>query len=149
MQTPGRKYPLFLIALGILAAATAPLAAGFLWLSTVASADSTDLLDRLVTKAGFEQSRRRDIEFIGMDGNLPEISRQIITMVENAAEPMPALKRACAEIGLDRPHAEQRAIEPDTVCNGVWNGKHVKVNAALQCKAGPCQLAIETRAFGF
>ncbi|MEB2847124.1 hypothetical protein GAO09_15610 [Rhizobiales bacterium RZME27] len=149
MQTTGKKYPLILMTLAILAAAIAPVVAGILWFTIIVGADSTNLLDRLVTEAGFKQSHKGEIEFINPDGPMPEMSRQAIPMAADATDPIPALKKACANIGLDQPRADQLDVEPDTICSGMWNGKRMQVNATQQCKADSCLLHVETSAFGF
>lgn len=149
MQTKRKRYPLFLMALAILTAAIAPVAAGILWLNVIVGADSTNLLNHLVTNAGFEHAEKSEIELINADGPMPEMSRQSIPVAADAANPIPALKKVCTDIGLEQPRADQLAVEPDTICTGMWNGKRMQVNAALQCKAGPCLLHIETSAFGF
>ncbi|MDP9838196.1 hypothetical protein J2T09_002963 [Neorhizobium huautlense] len=137
------------MALAILTAAIAPVAAGILWFTVIVGADSTNLLDHLVTQTGFERAQKSGIEFINPDGPMPEMSRRSILMAADAADPIPALKKACADIGLDQPRADQLAVEPDTICSGMWNGSRMQVNAALHCKPGPCLLHIETSAFGF
>ncbi len=135
--------------LAILTAAIAPVAADILWFTVIVGADSTNLLNHLTTSAGLDQSHNSDIEFVNPDGPMPEMSRQTIPMAADAADPIPALKKACADIGLNPPRADQLAVEPDTICTGMWNGTRMQVNAALQCQAGSCLLHIETSAFGF
>lgn len=137
------------MALAILTAAIAPVAAGILWFTVIVGADSTNLLNHLTTGAGLDHSRKSNIEFVDMDGPMPEMSRQTIFIAADAADPIHALKRACADIGLDPPRADQLVVEPGTICTGMWNGSRMQVNAALQCKTGPCLLHIETSAFGF
>lgn len=149
VQTTGKRYPLFLMALAILTAAIAPVTAGILWVNVIVGADSTNLLNHLVTHAGFEHAEKSEIELINADGPMPEMSRQSIPVAENAEDPIPALKKICADIGLEQPRADRIAVEPDTICTGLWNGGRMQVNAALQCKPGPCLLYIETSAFGF
>ena len=134
------------MALGMLTAAIAPVAIVYLWFHVIADADSTSLLKSLTKRAGLGQSRKSDIEFVDMDGTMPEISRQRLNISGNAGTAMSALRTACHDIGLGAPDADQSATEPDMICSGTFEGARVSVHASPLCEAA-CDIAIETRAF--
>lgn len=134
-----------------LAGSTTALAAGDRpgWSFGFGGLGSKDLLEELTTKAAFDISQAKPVSVQGPDGPMPEIASQAIPMPAGAADPIPTLKKVCAEIGMGPPRADQLAVEPDTICNGMWNEKRMQVNAVLRCQEGPCLLYIETSAFGF
>lgn len=131
-----------------LALVSAPLpasAAGSGWSLLLGDSGSTDLLKQIITKAGFEQAQKGDIEFIGPDGPMPEISRQLVGISGDANTAIPTLTQACTGLGLGMPDADQSATEPNMICTGTFEGSRVTVHALLRCEPA-CELAIETRA---
>lgn len=142
------RNPLILgTALAYLAATPASPSAGqSAWSLSVGDASSADLLREIIAKASIDTSSAEPVSVEGPDGPMPEIATQQIPMAAGSPDAIPALKRACTDLGLGPPLADQLAVEPDTICAGMWRKTRVLVNASFQC-SGPCSLFLETSAF--
>jgi hypothetical protein len=136
-------------ALAFLAAIPASAPAGqSAWSLSFGDAGSADLLREITAKASIDTSSAEPLSVEGPDGPMPEIASQQIPMAAGSPDAIPALKRACTDLGLAPPQADQLAVEPDTICTGMWRKTRVSVNASFQC-SGSCSLFLETSAFDF